>query len=562
MNCNGSRRRFQIMAALPSALLLLGTWTLAAADASSPPEPLSVRLSPSQYKQSIGDIFGSSISILGRFEPETRDQGLLAIGARKANITDTGLQRYDEIARGIAAQVVDERHRALLLPCQPKSPEKADDQCAREFFGRLGSLLYRRNFTLDEVRSKALAADDAARSLHDFYAGLSAVLADMLVSPEFLFRQITTEQDRARPGEERIDAYSTAAQLSFFLWNTTPDEQLLKAAASKELQKKIGLERQVDRLISSPRIEASVRAFFSDLLGFSDFETLSKDPMYFPRYTLRVRDDSQEQTLRTIVDHVLVRQADYRDLITTPHTFLTRSLAALYGVPLVDMTDNGQPQRWLPYTYPPGDPRSGILAQSSFQALHSPSGRSSPTLRGKAVREYLLCQTVPPPPANVDFKIVQDTNNPAYKTTRARLTAHRSDPVCAGCHRITDPIGLGLENFDSSGGYRTTENGEVIDASGDFNKVKFGGPAELAQAIHDDPALTSCVAKRVFAFATGRLPPAQDPEWLGITQRFAESHYNFLQLLREIALSELAYRVPSSPKPVQTASASVDQAIK
>jgi hypothetical protein len=533
-------------AAAAIAALALCVPASAAFGAALAEEPLSLRLSPSQYRQSIADIFGASISITGRFEPETRDDGLLAVGARKANITDTGLQRYDALARGVARQVVDERHRAVLMPCKPRAVSSSDDACARQFFSRVGRLLYRRPLSEQEIQASVSAAATATATLHDFYAGISAALAKMLISPNFLFRYNISERDPARAGRERLDAFSKASELSFFLWNTTPDDTLLTAAESGELATHKGLERQVNRLLSSPRVESAVRAFFADMLGFSDFETVSKDPAFFPRYTLRAKEDSQEQTLRTIVDHVLVRHADYRDLFTTPHTFLTRSLAALYNVPLVETTDNGQPQRWIPYTYALDDPRAGILAQASFEALYSPAGRTSPTGRGKALRERLLCQAVPPPPGNVDFKFVQDINSPTYKTTRARLTAHRTEQVCAGCHRITDPIGLALENFDSAGGYRITENGVTIDASGEFNNVKFDGPVSFMRAVRNDPAVTSCVAKRAFEFATGRAPPPKDAEWRQILQAFADSKYDLMGLVRRLALSDLTYTVPAA----------------
>lgn len=519
-----------------------------AAEPGAGGEPVSVRLSPSQYRQSIADIFGSSIRITGRFEPETRNEGLLAIGARKANITDTGLQRYDELARGIASQVVDERHRDLLIPCKPQSAKTADDACAREFFTKAGRLLYRRPLSTQEVDSRVESAATASGTLNDFYGGLSVTLAEMLMSPEFLFRRFNDlEPDPTQPGRDRLNAYSQAAELSFFLWNTTPDDQLLKAAQSGEIQTQAGLEKQVNRLMSSPRLENGVRGFFADMLAFSDFETLSKDPNFFPRYTLNAKLDSQEQTLRTIVDHVMVRQGDYRDLFTTPHTFLTRSLAALYGVPLVDTTDNGQAQRWIPYTYADNDPRAGLLAQSSFLALHSPSGRSSPTLRGKALRELLLCQVVPPPPSNVNFTVVQDVTSQVYKTARARLSAHANEAMCAGCHKITDPIGLALENFDSSGGFRTTENGEVIDPSGEINRTKFDNPLGLARAIRNDPSITSCVARKAFAFGSGHMPRTNDPAWKQIQQKFADSNYNVLELMRQIAVSDALYASPGTP---------------
>jgi len=374
-------------------------------------------------------------------------------------------------------------------------------------------------------------------------------LAEMLIAPEFLLRFKKMEPDPAHPGEERMNAYYKATELSYFLWNTTPDEDLLEAAQSGALNTPAGLKKQVDRLIGSPRIADGIQALFSDLLGFSDFESVSKDPSFFPRYTPNIKEEAQEQTLRTIVDHIVNRHGDYRDLFTTPHTFLTTDLAALYDVPLVDTTDNGQPQRWLPYSYPAGDPRSGLLSQASFTTLWSPSGRTSPTVRGKALRQNILCEKVPPPPGNVSFKFVEDTSNPQFKTTRDRLTAHRTEPMCAGCHKLTDPLGLALENFDSAGEYRTHENGVVIDARGELSGKPFVGAQGLAQAVHDDPAAVSCIAQRAFAFETGYLPPKDDPRWRQISQHFAASHYDVLELLRSIALSDLSYS-PGAPQPL------------
>jgi hypothetical protein len=535
-------RRFAYPCVVSVALGWAGVALPAAAETSS---PAPLRISPSQYRQTIADVFGLSIAINGRFEPEIRDDGLLAIGESRASFSDAGVERYDELARGVAAQVVDQRHRDVLLPCKPQSAADADAACARAFFTASGRLLFRRPLAQDEIQGFVDVADKAAASKHDFYAGISAGLAVMLVSPEFLFRFRDTEPDPTQPGRERLTGYAKATVLSFFLWNSSPDAALLKAAEKGELHTKEGLRRQVDRMVSSPALKGGVRAFFSDMLGFDQFEILSKDPKFFPDFTLKVKADAEEQTLLTIVDHLITRQGDYRDLLTTPHTFLTRSLASLYGVPLMDTADNGQPMHWQPYTYADGDPRAGLLAQASFVALFSPAGRTSPTGRGKALREHLLCQVVPPPPANVDFSLVQNASNPVYKTARDRLTAHRSNPVCAGCHRITDPIGLALENFDSSGGYRTTENGVPIDTSGDLNGIKFSGPVGLAKALHDDPAVTSCVANKAYAFAAGHLPASNDPEWTAIQKKFADSHYNFIELVRQIAMSDLLYSVPA-----------------
>ncbi len=551
MKASNYRRLATLIA---GALPLLGITSLPSAIAAPSEADMatSMRLSPSQYELTIADIFGESIRVGGRFEPELRDQGMLAIGERTSNVSDSGLEAYDEIARDVAAQVVDERHRIELIGCKPESETSRNDQCARSFFARVGPLLYRRPLSADEIEARVVAAGAEADRRHDFYTGIRLSLAAMVVSPEFLFRFRRMEPDPAHAGHERMRAYDKAAELSYFLWNSAPDEELIQAAKSGQLYTQAGLARQVNRLIGSPRIADGVRALFSDMLQFSDFDAVSKDPNFFPRYTPTIKDEAQEQTLRTIVDHIVSRHGDYRDLFTTPHTFLNKDLGALYAVPLVDASANGQPQRWLPYTYPAGDPRSGVLSEASFTTLFSPSGRTSPTVRGKALRQNILCEKVPPPPGNVSFKFVEDTSNPQFKTTRDRLTAHRTEPMCAGCHKLTDPLGLALENFDSAGEFRTTENGVLIDASGELSGKQFVGAPGLAQAVRDDPAAVSCVAQKAFAFETGYVPAKDDAQWQQIQQKFAASHYQVLELLRAIAMSDLSYG-PSEQKVLSAA---------
>lgn len=509
-------------------------------------KPTSMRISSSQYRRTIANIFGSSIVITARFEAETRENGLLAIGALNNSVSEDGFERYHEIAKDIAAQVVDKRHRDVLIPCAPKPATAGDDACAAKFLATTGRLLYRRPLKKNELQALVAVAKGTANKKKDFYAGISTSLVDLLISPDFLFRYRHMEPDPAHPGHFRLDSYSKAAVLSSFLWNANPDDLLLKAAESGSLQTDKGLAMQVDRMIASPEIEAGVRAFFSDMLGLDQFDVLSKDAKFFPRFTPDAKRDAPEQTLRTVVDHLINRQGDYRDLFTTRHTFMTRALAALYGVPLVEPTDNARPMRWLPYTYPEGDPRAGILSQASFVALYSGAGRTSPTIRGKNFRLNILCQVVPPPPPNVDFTLIQDITNPKFKTVRDRLEAHRTNPTCAGCHRLMDPVGLAFENFDSAGGFRTTENGTRIDTSGEWNGVKFSGPVELTKALHDDPAVTGCVARKVFAFASGAMPPTASPQWKEVQTKFADSQFNFLKLMRAIAVSDLLYSVPDT----------------
>ena len=197
---------------------------------------------------------------------------------------------------------------------------------------------------------------------------------------------------------------------------------------------------------------------------------------------------------------------------------------------------------WVPYRFPEGDPHVGLLTHVSFLSLHSHPGTTSPTLRGKAVRENILCQRVPPPPGDVDFSLVQDASDPAVRTVRQRLTEHRENPTCAACHRMTDPIGLTLEVFDTSGVYRTTENGAPIDTSGTFRRQPYADVVELVPILRNDPAVTSCLVNRAFSYGTARMPSTRELSWLFDTgAELMDTEVTWRDLMRRIARNEDFY---------------------
>jgi uncharacterized protein DUF1588/uncharacterized protein DUF1585/uncharacterized protein DUF1592 len=277
------------------------------------------------------------------------------------------------------------------------------------------------------------------------------------------------------------------------------------------------------------------------MLAFDDLASLSKDARIYPMFSGVTLQDAREQTLRTIVDQLIRKKMDYRDLFTTRDTFISPSLAAVLQVPA--------PPGWSPYTSPDGSPRVGLLTQVSFLSGHAHPGRSSATLRGKALRELLLCQTVPRPPPNVDFSIIENPKS-TLKTARERLTAHRSNPVCAGCHKLTDPIGLALENFDGAGQFREAERGAPIDASGSLDGHDFTDSIGLGQALHDHPALPTCLVRRVYSYAIGSPVPANDKSVLPqLSKSFTEAGFRLPELLRSIALSPGFSEVSPRPAP-------------
>jgi len=559
---NALRRIFAYtLAGTVGAIGVLGVSTVfniegidAALAASSDGKNLAVnsvgtrRLTSDQYKTIIEDVFGPTVRLGGRFEPEVRVDGLFEVGASLVSVSPSGMEQYDAMARTIASQVVDDEHRNLLVSCSPRSIAEPDDACAGIFLSKVGRLLFRRPLNSDEQHAYVNAAHDASETLENFYAGLSLSLGAMLASPQFLFRHETLEHNPNRPGEYRLDAYSQASRLSFFLWNSGPDLPLLIAAENGELNSKKGVTQQVERMLASPRLRDGVRAFFSDMLHFDGLDTLTKDTTIYPKFNAKVASDAREQTLRTLVHALVDNHGDYRDIFTTRETFLTQELASLYKVPLVNNVPNGSPDTWQAYKFPGNDPRAGVHMQISFVALHSHPGRSSPTLRGKALRETMLCQKVPAPPGDVSFTLIQDTSNPVYKTARARLQAHSTEPMCAGCHKITDPIGLSLENFNGAGGWQTVENGEKINTSGSLDGAAFDDGAGLGKALQANPAVPSCLVDRVSSYALGRKANNAESLWIEeLKTHFAESGYALPNLMQEVATSPEFFRA-SAPE--------------
>ena len=517
-------------------------------EAAVEPGPIAMRrLTADQYRQTIADVFAPELKVIGRFEPDSRRNGLLAVGTGWVSITPAGFEQYDAMARRIALQVLEPDQRGRFVPCLPADPKSSDEQCASAFVRRYGLRLFRRPLADDEIASRVALADAAARQTGDFYAGLRVVLASLLVSPEFLFRVERASADPGDPKILRLSDYSLASRLSHFLWNTTPDDELLTAAEHAELASDAGLARQVDRLLASPRLEAGVRAYFADVLEFDALEDVSKDTVVYPRFSRQVLEDAREQTLRVVADHLVARKADYRELFTTRRSFMTRALGLVYGVPVRAR------EGFEAMEFPADSPRAGLLSQVSVLALHSHPGRSSATLRGIFVREALLCQEIPAAPANVDFTVVQDVANPDLKTARERLAAHRTGAACASCHRLIDPVGLALEPYDGSGMFRTTENGVAIDAAGALDGNAFVGPTGLGEALRDSEAVADCAVLAVFRYAIGREPELGERAFLrDLDGRFEDAGYRFPDLMRAIAMSQ-PFRTTSGPRALEAA---------
>lgn len=494
------------------------------------------RLTESQYRNSISDIFGPNIAVQGKFEPDRRVGGLLAASGTTLSITPAGFEGYAKIADSIARQVVDEKNRAKLIACTPKSATAPDRGCASQVIERYGLLLFRRPLTQGELKARLDAADRATKLSGNFYTGIRYSLTTLLSAPDFLFR---AEMAVPKGSDYTLDGYSRAARLSYMLWDTTPDSELLEAARSGALDTDAGVKTEAARLMASARLETGMRSFFSDYLELDTLGTITKDPTIYPKYSEEVAASAREETLRTTIDLVLKRGGDFRDILVTRKTFINRPLAWVYEVPY---NLSGE---WMPYEFQEGDGRSGILTQASMLSMFSHPGRSSPTKRGVALLDIFMCEPTPAPPANVDFSVVNDTNNPNLRTVRDRLNAHATVPTCASCHTHSDPMGLTLEQFDSIGVRRLKDDGRDIDVSAVMSGKKFSGGAGLGRYLHDNPKVPACFVRKLYAYGVGanseELEKGAIQPYL---DGFVAGGYRLSALLNAIVTSPQFFRAP------------------
>lgn len=515
------------------ALAICGGAAIAAAQSAESSHVTSLRrLTEQEYRRSIADIFGKQIEVRGVFEPTIRSGGLAATSTTLLSVTPAGFESFNKMADDIAAQVTAESYRAQL-PCAPQDAKAPDDACAGEILSRYGRLLFRRPLTAAELESRVDLARTMAVKTDDFYGGLRYSLAMLLQLPDFVFRKEAAVP--AAGGGYTLDAYSRATRLSFLMWNTTPDSELLRAAVSGELMSEAGLAKQVDRLMASPRLDDGMRAFFDDMLELDKFETVSKDSLLYPKWGSAMAESAREETLRTAIGLALHDNADIRELVTTRKTYLDRLLAVIYRVPFPFTGD------WVEYEFPAEAGRSGILTQVSMLAMFSHPGRSSPTLRGVALMEILLCQHMPPPPPDVDFSELNNDDGP-LKTVRDRLIAHSENPACAPCHMQTDPLGLPLEHFDAIGSFRTHDNGELVNASAELMGKDISGAQELGRHLRDNPRYPACVARKLYSYSRGLNNMAvKTDDFKEAYQAFEGSAFRLRALLRSMAVSESFY---------------------
>jgi hypothetical protein len=466
------------------------------AQAMFKPGPASLRrLTGPQYANAVRDLLGSDVTIPGGFEPDTVLSGFASVGAALTTISASATEKFEAAAMNLADQVMnDPARRARVVTCTPSGPD--DEACARSFVTGFGRRAWRRPLTDEEVVRYVGIARQAGTTLGDFWKGLGYALAGLLQSPNFLYR-VEVGKPMAGTGQRAFDDWELASRMSFFLWNSTPDEALLEAAQAGRLTRE-GLRKEALRLVDSPRARVAVRAFFHELLRLDGTEDLEQSPANFPEVTATLGAAMREETLRFVEELVLSPAGDFRQAFDLDAAFVNNELARLYGLPA---PAGGAFQR---VALPAEGLRRGLLGQASFLALNAHEATTSPTRRGKFVSESVLCHEIPAPPPDVDASLPPEPAGNAPRTMRERLSAHNA-PACVACHSKMDPIGLAFENFDAIGKFRQTDAGKAIDASGDIDGVRFRDPRELGVLLRQHPDVESCLVRGVYRYALGHI---------------------------------------------------------
>lgn len=509
------------------------------------PQAVLRRLTHSQYNKTVRDLLKDSTDPARQFPPEDYVNGFKN-QYQTLSVSPLLAEAYSVAAERIAANAFRRGDSRGLIPCKPLSDD--DAVCRTEFIEAFGRKAFRRPLEPEEVdRYQHVFANES-----NFLRGAQAVIETMLQSPNFVFWLEETSSPKWKP-------YATAARLAYFLWDTTPDEGLLDSAARGELDTPEGVERTARRMLDSPKAKGGLDEFVSQWLRFDRVLNAARERRYYPLFNRELATAMTEEARRFVGDLVW-NDRNFMQVFTASYSFINSDLAAVYKV-------GPPPHDFDRVEFPPEAERAGLLGQTLFLTLTSKPEGTAPTGRGLFIREQFLCEQVPPPPPTVNANLAPvEESKPV--TNRERLAAHTNNTMCAGCHNLIDPIGLGLEKFDAIGMRREkhkllfypvlesmvaarTAKPKIVeldlDTSGVVTGLKdsqFTSPRQLGQLLAGTSQCQECIVKQVFRYMAGRLDtPADRPLLNRALQDFQDSRFRFKELL--VALTKTRELVPA-----------------
>ena len=450
--------------------------------------------------------------------------------------------------------VSDMAPRERILVCKPDAVTE-EEACARDILSNLAQRAFRRPATEEDIAAPLAFYNDERASGGSFDDGIRASVARLVVSPFFLFRLETDAPDGAPGADSPIDGVALASRLSFFLWSSAPDDELLELATDGELEDSATREDQVRRMLADARADAFIDNFIGQWLQLRNLEKMARPALLmFPDFDDNLRKAFRQET-EMLFAHVLRENRPVHELLTANYTFADERLARHYGIEGVygarfRKVNVSDPNRW------------GLLGHGSILALTSATSRTSPIMRGKFILTEFWNNPPPAAPAAVPaLEVSAPADRPS--TVREQLERHRADPACATCHNVIDPVGFALENFDVDGSWRDkTAEGLALDTSGVLlDGTPASGPQELRAALLKDPELfASTVTEKLLVYALGRGLDARDmPVVRSIVRNSAQHDYSLLSIVLGVVESyPFLMRTNSSPSSISTIATTED----
>jgi hypothetical protein len=451
------------------------------------------RLTRTQYRNSIFDLFGIEVDTL-MLDSDGYSGDFAATGAAKVVTSNLGAEQYQSMAEQVVEQIfADDLRRQELVGCTPSA---GDDECTSGYLERLGRRAWRRPVSSEELLRLLDVSRLAATELEAPIEGAKWATVAIIGSPNFIYRPELGAPDAE--GTLRISNYEMAARLSFLLWNSLPDDALLDEVAAGGLDTLDEIVTVAERLLAAPAGREAIAAFAEDYMRLDRIAGQPKDSGLFPEYGPALKSAMVREVREAWVKVAYENDANVLEVFSTPDVVANADLAALYGLDPTGLTATTYGE----FVLPEGGGRTGVLTRAGFLSQYANQKEGSPTLRGKFIREAIMCDDVPAPPADVALEIPEsDADSPTTK--RERLEMHRSVPTCAACHSLMDPLGLPLEQFDAIGRFRTEEHGLTINPTGEFDGTPVDDARDLGEVMNVSDTVASCIARKYYQYALG-----------------------------------------------------------
>jgi hypothetical protein len=496
------------------------------------------RLTRTQFANAIRDLLGAEVDTT-KLETDSWYGNFAVIGAGSVSTSETGVEAYHTAVETAVATVFDDpAKQSGFIGCDPTV---MSDTCLRGFIERVGRRAWRRPLELAEVERLTAVAATATTELGSAVEGVRWATVALLTSPNFLYRPELGVAGAG--GGLAFTGYEMATRLAFLFWNSLADDVLLDAAAAGSLATPEGVRSAAERLLDTAAGRESVGAFAEEYLRLDRITTQAKGPA-FTEYVPALQAGMVRDLRETWEVIAFDDGASIMDVFSTPKVVVNAELATLYGIDATGLDSGTFEVRSLPAD----GPRAGVLSKAGFLSQFANQKYGSPTLRGKFMRESLLCEPVEPPPGDVDV-VIEDPPADMPMTRRQQLELHRSDPTCAGCHALMDPLGLPLESYDAIGRYRTTERDLPIDSTGVFIEQAVANSRELGLAVASSIPVAQCLVRKYYSYALGRVERPEDGSVINdLAASFQASGFRMRDLVLDIATHQAFSTVAPQPQ--------------